>query len=77
MDENYRGNGIGKKLMNRFIDYAKQNNAKSVYLITDENCNWKFYQIVGFEIIDQFDNNVFTELKDNNINYIFAKNLNS
>ena len=36
VDINYRGNGIANKLMDRCLDYAKDNNAKEIYLITND-----------------------------------------
>ncbi len=72
VDKEFRGNGIGRSLMNKFLDYAKSNKAKSVYLITDDKCNWKFYEKYGFNVLDVFPNKLVPNEKNVN-NYIFVK----
>jgi len=45
---NYKGKGIGKMLMDRFIDDAKSKNAKVITVYAVQSSNWKFYEIYGF-----------------------------
>lgn len=50
VDCKYRGKGIGRMLMDRFLDVAKRKNAKIITLCTEQKtCNWKFYEIYGFK----------------------------
>lgn len=55
----YTGKGIGKTLMKRFLLAAVEKDAKriSVYT-TNPGCNWKFYEIVGFKKMAEFDDDL-------------------
>ena len=59
VDGKHRGAGIGKYLLNRFIEHAFDAgvNTMSVYT-TDPGCNWRFYQAQGFEKAVEFDDDV-------------------
>lgn len=48
IDEEYRGKGIGKELLCRFIKYLKKNNISEFYLYTDTSSDYKFYEHFGF-----------------------------
>lgn len=55
VDEAYRGRGIGKALMSRFINYAKKKNARKVFVhTTDPGSNWMFYEEYGFKKYSSF-----------------------
>ena len=43
-----RGKGIGKQLLNNYLDYCRQNSVKNIYVYTDTNCNYNFYDFNGF-----------------------------
>lgn len=43
-----RGLGIGKVLMSNLLDYMKINDVKSLYLYTDNRCNYGFYDSQNF-----------------------------
>lgn len=45
--DKYRGHGLGKKLMNHAIDFAKQHNCYKIILDCSEK-NVEFYQKLGF-----------------------------
>jgi len=50
VDSKYRGKGIGRILMDRFLDAAKKKNAKVIVVNTGQRlANWKFYEIYGFK----------------------------
>ncbi len=47
VDKNYRGKGIGKKLLFAVFNLAKKDNMKNLQILTDESCNFKFYENCG------------------------------
>lgn len=47
VDKNYRGKNIGKRLLSEAFDLAKKDNIKNLQILTDESCNYKFYEICG------------------------------
>ena len=44
VDENFRGKGIGKKLLLKIFELAKNDNMKNLQILTDESSNFKFYE---------------------------------
>ena len=55
VDASYRGKGIGKAMMSRFIDHAKKNGAKRVSVYTiDPGSNLGFYEKYGFRVHSSF-----------------------
>ncbi len=49
--EEYRGKGIGKLLMNKVEEFAKQNNIKFIFLeVFRDNPAFNFYKKLGYEI---------------------------
>ncbi len=58
IEENTRGMGLGKNLMNRYISHCKKNSIKSVILMTDEGCNYGFYEHYGFKQINKCHNDL-------------------
>lgn len=47
VDKNYRGKNIGKKMITEIFKYAKNDNMKNIEILSDESCNFKFYEICG------------------------------
>lgn len=47
VDEDYRGKKIGKKLLLDIFELAKKDNMKNLQILTDESCNYKFYENLG------------------------------
>lgn len=47
IDKNYRGKSIGKKLLLEAFNLAKKDNRKNLQILTDESCNFKFYENCG------------------------------
>ena len=57
VDEAYRSRGIGRTMLGRFLDYASQEGLSTVYLSTDTESNWRFYEKYGFtKYRDFYDN---------------------
>lgn len=56
--ESHRGKGLGKELVDRFIEAAKKQGARSVSLYTDDQTsNWRFYEAYGFKQVAKFYDN--------------------
>ena len=55
VSEQARGMKVGKTLWNEVSDYFQSKNAKSVYLITDSQCNVGFYDYNGFSKVSSID----------------------
>ena len=47
VDKDYRGKGYGKALLNKIFSLAKTDNMKNMQILTDESCNFKFYDAMG------------------------------
>ncbi|AYV23093.1 N-acetyltransferase [Vibrio mediterranei] len=54
VSETYRGQGLGKQLMDRYLNFCRFNKVKSVFLWTDEDCNHGFYSRYGFSLHKRF-----------------------
>ncbi len=55
VDKKYRGKGIGQKMINKTFEYAKKDNMKNIEILTDESCNFKFYEKCGCKKIYEKD----------------------
>lgn len=49
-----RGKGLGTELMDRYMEFCKRNKLKSIFLWTDEDCNYRFYSRYGFSLYKRF-----------------------
>lgn len=47
VDSNFRGKNIGKKLLLKIFELAKNDDMKNLQILTDESCNYKFYEKCG------------------------------
>lgn len=47
VDKEYRGKQVGKKLLLQIFEIAKKDHIKNLQILTDESCNWKFYENCG------------------------------
>lgn len=80
VDKNFRGKGIGKKLLLKIFELAKNDNMKNLQILTDESCNFKFYErlncIKAYEkIISNGKPDKLGNVKSE-IGYIYEKKLN-
>lgn len=79
INSNYRGKGIGKKMLFQVFEYAKTDNMKNVQILTDESCNFKFYEACGCEkVYEKVINNGEPNKCRNTsseIGYIYSKTL--
>ena len=67
VDKEYQGLGIGRKLLADFLSHASDKNLKTVYLYTDIESNWRFYEKYGF--------NKFREFHDNGLSVMVGKRI--
>lgn len=49
VDKDYRNKGYGKDLLNKVFDLAKKDDMKNIQVLTDESCNYKFYESLGLK----------------------------
>ncbi|MBN2440806.1 MAG: GNAT family N-acetyltransferase [Spirochaetales bacterium] len=49
-----QGKGLGKELMNTFINKCIHDGVKRITLDTDEECNYQFYEHFGYHKIAEF-----------------------
>lgn len=54
VDENYRGRGIGKKLITAAIEYFCKKSIKEIQVVTQGNnmAACKLYESCGFKVLD-------------------------
>lgn len=55
VNQAFQGQGLGKQLMDRYMDFCRDNKLKSVFLWTDEDCNHSFYSRYGFSLHKRFN----------------------
>ena len=76
VSKEYRGQGIGKKLICNYIEYLKKMNKKTMYVHTDIESNWRFYKKYGFiKYKDFYDNELSYLRKQKLYSYIYYYNL--
>ncbi|WP_412731919.1 GNAT family N-acetyltransferase [Clostridium perfringens] len=64
VSEESRGLGIGKTLLNYSLKYMHSMKSSSLYLFTDDRCNYGFYKSQGFNCLDEVD--VYLKTVDSN-----------
>lgn len=47
IEKNFRGLNIGNKLLNNAFKLANLDNMNKIYILSDESCNYKFYESLG------------------------------
>jgi ribosomal protein S18 acetylase RimI-like enzyme len=61
VDSRFRGKGIGKALVDRFVKAAKDAGSYAIALYTDDkSSNWRFYEVYGFRKVTTFYDNIST-----------------
>ena len=54
VDKEHRGKGLGRAMMDHFLEHLRRLKKHTVYLYTDVESNWKFYDIYGFRKYREF-----------------------
>lgn len=49
LNENYKGLGLGSTLYQIFLDYLKENEVKTFFLLTDSYSDYPFYEKKGLK----------------------------
>ncbi len=80
VDERFRGKGVGKKLLLKILKIAKNDNMKNLQILTDQSCNFKFYEKLNCtkiyeKIIPEGEPDKLGNVKSD-IGYIYEKKLN-
>lgn len=47
LDNNYRGKGIGKKMLLEIFEKAQKNGMRNLQILSDESSNYEFYEHLG------------------------------
>lgn len=80
LNKNYRGKGLGKKMLLQIFDYAEKENMKNIQILTDESCNFKFYENCGCKkVYETVIPNAEPDVCGNSsyeIGYIYEKKIN-
>ncbi len=72
IDSNQRGNGIGKKLYQSFINYMASERLETFFLFTDTTCDYRFYEYQGLQRMaeQRFD---IPQMQENMHFYLYGK----
>lgn len=73
VDAKYRGKGIGKTLMDKFVSAARKRGVRTVILCTDQLSNWQFYEKYGFKRHNTFIDNLSSYCEGEDVEgYIYS-----
>jgi len=72
VDSRFRGKGIGKTLVDRFVKAAREANSHAIAVYTDDkSSNWRFYEIYGFRKVSTFYDNISSYFAGEHANAIY------
>lgn len=73
-----RGMGYGKMLMDRYMEFCKDNQLRTVFLWTDLSCTFSFYEKYGFKLYKKFYHKSIKEKSRDKLNgMIYCIDINS
>jgi ribosomal protein S18 acetylase RimI-like enzyme len=77
VDGKFQGRGIGRSLMDRFLQRARKSNSKRITVSTNDiGCNWGFYDKYGFKLQGSFRDSFTSFVRKEEIkNLIFSIDL--
>jgi len=68
----FRGKGVGKTLVDRFVKAARDSGASAILLYTDDRTsNWRFYEHYGFRKVSTFYDNISSFFAGERANAIY------
>jgi GNAT superfamily N-acetyltransferase len=71
VDKNYRGSGIGGRLIEVYLNYLKKEKIKGVHLTTQSEKSFKFFEKLGFEILYETKRSYFKHIFKKSIKYFY------
>jgi len=71
IDKNYRGLGIGEKLIKVYTSYLRKEGVKGVYLKTASEKSFKFFEKSGFKILYETRIFYFRHVLKRSVRYIY------
>ncbi len=75
VDEDCRGQGLGKELMDTYMAHCKENGVKKIILMTDLDCNYGFYDYYGFKRVNEIHCEYFAQPEKGNNGFAYAYEL--
>jgi ribosomal protein S18 acetylase RimI-like enzyme len=78
VDKNYRGKGIGKKMLLKVFNFAQQDGIKVLQILSDASCDFRFYEILGCKKVYETVIQNYEPMRCNGtqaIGYIYEKDL--
>lgn len=73
VDKKYRNKGYGKELLNKVFDLARKDNMKNIQILSDESCNYHFYELFGCKKIAENKISIGEPGRITEENYIYEK----
>jgi ribosomal protein S18 acetylase RimI-like enzyme len=63
VDAEHQGRGLGRSLLDHFVEHLRRKGKRTVYLYTNMFCNWTFYEKYGFIKHREFYDNHLTLMR--------------
>lgn len=71
VDKNYRGSGIGRRLIETYLNYLKEEKIKGLHLTTQSEKSFKFFEKLGFKILYETKRSYFKHIFKTSIKYFY------
>ena len=71
IDKNYRGYGIGGRLIGAYLNYLKKEKIKGVHLKTLSEKSFRFFEKAGFKILYKTRRSYFKHILEKSIKYFY------
>lgn len=72
IDSAYRGKGIGKELLKRFVEHARERDARNISVYTtNPGSDWQFYGTQGFKLYSEFRDGFMSVIRNEDIKAMF------
>lgn len=75
ISDELRGQGCGRKLMERYYDFCRRNDICKIFLSTDLACNFGFYDHHGFERHREFHHECLARPEEEYNGFIYSKTI--
>jgi len=72
IDAAHRGKGIGKQLLRRFVEHARERGGRSICVYTtDPGSDWRFYGTQGFKLYSEFRDGFMSVIRNEEVKAMF------